>query len=92
MGIDIVIAARELRKRIKTIHLSDYQAGQTHVFIGEGELDFANFFDNLDKKSISAVTLECSLLPIGIPNQEISHKELISRMREARLNLENLIK
>jgi sugar phosphate isomerase/epimerase len=91
IGTDIVEAARKLAKNIKTIHLSDFTAGRTHVFIGEGELDLSGFFDVIDKESLNAVTLECSLSSLDKPNQEMSYKEMVSRMKEARIRLDDLI-
>ncbi|RPJ28500.1 MAG: sugar phosphate isomerase/epimerase [Chloroflexi bacterium] len=91
MGIDIVAAARKLRRNIKTIHLSDFMAGQSHVFIGEGELDFSGFFDVIDKESLNAVTLESSLSSMDNPHHEMSYNELVNRMREARIRLERLL-
>jgi len=91
IGTDIVEAARKLGRNIKTIHLSDFIAGRTHVFIGDGELDLSGFFDVIDKKSLNAVTLESSLSSMDNPNQEMSYNELVSRMREARVRLERLV-
>jgi sugar phosphate isomerase/epimerase len=89
-GIDIVEAARQLRNTIKTIHLSDFIAGQSHVFIGEGELDFASFFEVVDLKRLNAVTLESSLSSLGKPNHAMSYADQVSRLKEARSRLERL--
>jgi sugar phosphate isomerase/epimerase len=91
IDIDIVEAARKLSGNIKTIHLSDFKAGRTHVFIGVGELDFSGLFDVIDKGSLCAITLECSLSPLDNPHQEMSYTDLASRMREARKRLESLL-
>jgi sugar phosphate isomerase/epimerase len=91
MGTDIVEAAKILEGNIKTIHLSDFIAGRTHVFIGEGELDFPGFFDVIDKEHLNAVTLESSLSPMDNPNQEMIYNEMVGRMREARIRLESLL-
>jgi len=91
IGIDIVDAARELDRNVKTIHLSDFKAGKTHVFIGEGELDFTSFFHALDRQSINAITLECSLSSIENLNHEMSYTELVNRLKEARKRVENIL-
>lgn len=91
IGIDIVEAARILGKSIRTIHLSDFSAGRTHVFPGEGELDFSGFFGALDKDGLKAVTLECSLLSIDAPGHAMSYNELVSRLAEARKRLERFL-
>ena len=91
IGIDIVNAARILRRQIKTIHLSDFKAGRSHVFIGEGELDLRGFFDVIDKESLNAVTLECSLGSIDYPAHEMHYNERVIRMSEARERMERLL-
>jgi len=85
---DILAAARELKPSIKTVHLSDYQAGRRHVFIGEGTLDLAGFFEVIDKEQLNAVTLECSFSPLSGSSQEMSQAELVGRLREAQGVLE----
>ena len=91
IGTELLEAARILSANIKTIHLSDYKAGRTHVFIGEGELDLAGFFGVVDKGRLNAVTLECSLASINNSDREMSHKALVSRMKEARMRLERYL-
>jgi sugar phosphate isomerase/epimerase len=91
MGTDIIEAARELRKSIRTIHLSDFKAGHTHVFPGEGELDLPGFFDTIDKTSLNAVTLESTLGSMDRPAHEMSRSEMVSRLKEARERLERLL-
>jgi len=91
IGTDIIEAAKKLGRNIKTIHLSDFIAGQAHVFIGEGELDLAGFFQVIDKESLNAITLESSLSSPDNPNHEMSYNRLVSRMTEARLRLERLL-
>jgi sugar phosphate isomerase/epimerase len=92
METDIVQSALKLRKVIKTIHLSDYRAGRSHVFIGEGDLDLADFCRVIDKEILKIVTLECSLSPMENSPGEDSHNEMVSRMREGRLRLAHLIR
>ena len=65
--------------------------GRTHVFIGEGDLDLSGFFDVIEKESLKAVTLECSLTSIDNPDSKMSYNELVSRMEEARIRLRNLL-
>lgn len=91
IGTDIVEAAKKLRENIKTIHLSDFKAGNAHVFIGEGELDLVGFFDVINKEKLNAVTLESSLASMDNPNHEMSYNELVNRLREARVRLECLL-
>jgi sugar phosphate isomerase/epimerase len=89
IGIDIVEAARKLGENIRTVHLSDFKEGRSHVFIGEGQLDLSGLFDVLDKESLNAVTLESSLSYINDPHYAMNYNELVSRMREARLRIEH---
>lgn len=91
IGTDIIEAAKKLGSNIKTIHLSDFIAGQTHVFIGEGELDLVGFFQVIDKESLNAITLESSLSSPDNSNHEMSHYSLVSRMTEARLRIEHYL-
>jgi sugar phosphate isomerase/epimerase len=74
---------------VKTIHLRDFAEGRRHAFIGEGKLDLATFFAAIDRKSLQAITLECSLSSRNRPQQAMSQQELISRAREARQRLES---
>lgn len=90
IGIDILEAARKLGKNIKTIHLSDFKKGRSHVFIGEGELDLQGFFAVVDSQNLNAVTLECSLTSQDHSNHEMNYNELVSRMKQARLRIEHL--
>jgi sugar phosphate isomerase/epimerase len=91
IGTDIVEAAKILGTSIKTVHLSDFLAGKSHVFIGEGELDLAGFFNAIDKGSLHAITLESSLSSVDNPDHKMSHKELVKRLRDARMRLEGLL-
>ncbi len=91
IGVDIVDAARKINHTIQTIHLSDYVAGQRHVFIGEGELDLPGFFNALDKESVNAVTLECSLSTFTKSAQDMIYTEMVARLRAARLKLVELL-
>lgn len=88
IGIDIVEAARALGRNVRTIHLSDFKAGKTHVFIGEGDLDFASFCHAIDTQSLNAITLECSFSSIENPDREMSYTELVDQLKEARKRVE----
>lgn len=91
IGVDIIEAAQITGKNIKTVHLSDFAGSRSHVFIGEGVLDFTGFFAAMGTECLNAVTLECSLALIDQPNRELSYAEMVGRMREARLRLERLL-
>lgn len=91
IGTDIVDAARILGRSIRTIHLSDFSAGRTHVFPGEGELNLSGLFSVLDRDGLKAVTLESSLSLVDDPGREMRYNELVSRMAEARTRLERFL-
>lgn len=88
MGTDVVAAARALGGQTRTMHLSDYQAGRTHVFVGEGELDLPGVFKALDVDHLHAVTVECSLARGNGTVQPLARAEKVARMREARIRTE----
>jgi sugar phosphate isomerase/epimerase len=83
MGIDIVEAARTMGDRIRTIHLSDYLDGQTHLFPGEGALDFTVFFQVLALPTLRAITLESSVGFKGEDVRQLDRPTMISRLRLA---------
>ncbi len=60
-GVDIVHAAAVLRSKVKTLHLSDYLHPRSHVYLGEGQLDFAGFFKALDLEQLYLATIECAI-------------------------------
>jgi sugar phosphate isomerase/epimerase len=91
MGVDITEAARILRDRIRSIHLSDFVDGKPHVFIGDGDLDFADFFGVIDFSTLSAITLECLWTVGDKSTQEMTKDELVSRMAQAKDDLERLL-
>ena len=91
IGTDIVEAAKILGTTVRTVHISDFRAGRTHLFIGEGDLDLPAFFQALDGNDLNAVTLECSLSLAGTPDRPLSDGEMVSRMREARVRMERLV-
>ncbi len=84
MGADVVQAARTLHDRVRTVHLSDYQAGKAHVFVGEGDLDLPGVLAALDATVLRAVTLECA---VGFPDEDVlqmSPDQMIGRLRLAK--------
>jgi sugar phosphate isomerase/epimerase len=91
MGMDIVQAAHVLKGRIRSIHLSDYIDGKSHVFIGDGDLNFADFFRTIDLSTVNCVTLECLWTVRAKSTQEMTQQELISRMARAKGELEGLL-
>jgi len=60
-GVDITEAAKILKNRVRTIHLSDYIDSKAHVFPGEGLLDFKSFMNELNKPAIHSLTIECDI-------------------------------
>jgi sugar phosphate isomerase/epimerase len=87
-GIDITQAARCLKGKINTIHLSDYTEGSRHVLVGDGTLDFANFFREIDFSALNAVTLECSVAFLNENPRELSRGARIERLKIARERLD----
>ena len=91
MGTDITEAARSLGSSVRSIHLSDYCGGKTHLFIGDGELDFQGFFTAVDRDCLYATTLECSLSTPDHPDREMSRELLVARLTTARHRAEVLL-
>ena len=83
MGIDIVQAARILGDRVRTVHLSDYLDGQTHLFPGEGVLDFTAFFQALAFPTLRAITLESSVGLRGEDVRQLDQATMIARLQMA---------
>jgi sugar phosphate isomerase/epimerase len=84
MGTDISQAAQTLYGKVKTVHFSDYEAGQGHLFPGDGQLDFPRFFQQLDPAALQSITLECTP---GHKNEErasLGHAQMIERLKEAK--------
>lgn len=88
MGIDIEQAARTLGDRIRTIHLSDYLDGETHLFPGEGVLDFATFFRALAFPTLRAIILESSMGFRGEDVRQLDRAPMIARLHLAGERLE----
>lgn len=91
MGTDIQDAARVLRDRIRSVHLSDYIDGKIHVFIGEGELDLMQFLHLIDRKKLTSVTLECSLSSLDKSDQQMSHDELVNRLKLLKKKVDSML-
>lgn len=70
-NIDLVDAAAMLKHRVRTIHLSDYHNGRSHVFVGDGDLDLKTFYRQLNPRDLYMTTIEC-----GIPH--IAEDEALS--------------
>jgi sugar phosphate isomerase/epimerase len=83
MGTDIIAAAHTLGDRVRTIHLSDYRDGQTHLFPGDGVLDFPGFFGALTLSTLQAITLECSAGFNGEDVRQLDLTTMISRLHLA---------
>ena len=92
IGVDVVQAACVLQKKIKTIHLSDFVDGKTHVFIGNGELDFTNLFRVLDLSTLHSITLECSVGFLGENTLDLMQTEMVDRLKTAMSRLQGWIK
>lgn len=92
MGIDVIQAAMLLREKIRTIHLSDYLNGKTHVFVGEGQLDFPGLFQVLDLSTLYAITLECAMDSPGKNLSEMTQSEIVDMVRLASQHLEGWVK
>lgn len=60
-GFDIVHAATMLKSSVRTLHLSDYLFPRSHVYLGDGQLDFAAFFKELDVDQTYLATIECAI-------------------------------
>lgn len=87
IGINIAEAADILKEYVKGIHLSDYKCGKAHLFPGEGELDFKDFFNKLNVNSLHALTLECNM-PYDQSNPDVA----VQSMKMAREYLENIMR
>ena len=91
IGVDVVWAARILKEKIRTIHLSDYLNGKAHVFIGDGNLDFVNVFRVLEFSALHSITLECSVGLSGEAVAEMEQVRIIDRLKTAKSRLHGWI-
>ena len=90
IGVNLLEAARILKDKIHSVHLSDYIAGRAHVFVGEGELDLPGFLSLLDPEVFNMVTLECSISSVNRSDREMDHGEMVNRMKLLRARVESL--
>lgn len=91
MGINIREAARILNGNIRSVHLSDYVDGRAHVFVGEGQLDLEGFLRLADPTVLNTVTLECSVSTADRSDRQMSHPEMVSRLRILKAKVENFL-
>jgi sugar phosphate isomerase/epimerase len=91
MGQDLLEAAQILNGNIRSIHLSDFKAGRTHVFIGDGDLSLAEFFRSLETGTLNSIVLECSLSSNDRSDREMQGDEIVARLRLARNRLETYL-
>jgi sugar phosphate isomerase/epimerase len=91
INVDLLHAARILQGSIRSVHLSDYQAGRTHVFIGEGDLNLNGFLKLVDPSVLDAVTLECSVSLPDKSDRQMSHAEMVDRMKLAKSMVESMV-
>jgi sugar phosphate isomerase/epimerase len=90
-GLDVVQAARVLRAETKTVHLGDYVDGKTHVFIGDGDLDFASVLRVFDLSRLHSLTVECSVGFHGEDAQTLNQEEMVDRLKTAMRRLQGWI-
>jgi len=90
MGTNIIEAARILEGNIRSVHLSDYTDGRPHTFVGEGELDLNGFIKLISATGNAWVTLECSLSTADRSDRQMSHVELVNRMKVLKAKVESL--
>jgi len=77
---------------LKSVHLSDYADSQTHLFIGEGYLDFPGLFQIFETVPADlTITLECSMSTRDKPAQEMTKAELLARLIEAKKRLDGFL-
>jgi sugar phosphate isomerase/epimerase len=90
IGINLIDAVRTLDGCVRSVHLSDYVDGRTHVFIGEGRLDLEGFLRLTDPTALHTVTLECSVSTADRPDREMTHTEMVERLRLLKRYVESL--
>jgi sugar phosphate isomerase/epimerase len=90
-GFDFIQAAKDLGQRLQSIHLSDFAAGRSHVFLGDGEMDFATFFRQVDLSGLKTLTLECSPGCLGEDPRQLDQAGFTQRLAEAKRRLLNFI-
>ena len=78
-NIELNNAASHLKDRVKTIHISDFHEGKSHVYIGNGVLNFEEFAHHLNLSLLHAVTIEC-----GLPAGKQGHDYIIEKYKAAK--------
>ncbi len=91
IGIDPIKAARVLRKRVKSLHLSDFLDGNTHLFVGDGNIDFVKLFQVLDLQAVRSATLEYMIAPPEEPISSAKQTEFTDNLKTAKARLEGWI-
>lgn len=74
-----------LKSHIRTIHLSDFIDGKSHVYIGDGDLDLSEFARLISKNELHSVTIEC-----GIPFKKNNYPEAIEKCKEVKARTEKI--
>jgi len=87
VGIDIIHAAKVLRERVKSIHLSDFKDGKNHLYLGEGELKLKEFLTYFTLDNLHALTIECN-----IPYDQSNPNVAVLSMKKAQNYLQSIIK
>jgi sugar phosphate isomerase/epimerase len=91
LGVDGLRAAQTLSEQVRTVHLSDFQAGMAHVFPGAGELDLAGILRSLNPAVLQSITLECAP---GLPGEDrfgMDQGIAVERLKEARRRVEQAL-
>ncbi len=83
MGVSVPAAAAALRGAVRSVHLSDYADGRSHVFVGEGSINLPAVLRALDGAALYGITLECS---VGFPREDVRRMapaDMVERLRLA---------
>ena len=91
IGINLLEVVRILRDQINSVHFSDFQAGRTHVFVGEGVLDLAGFLGLVDPIILDTITLECSVSTVDRSDRQMSHVEIVERLMILKAKVESML-
>jgi sugar phosphate isomerase/epimerase len=87
IDVDVYEAINILRKKVKTVHLSNFIKGNSHLSTRKGQLDISKIISSFDQTITEAVTLE-----INIPKEIKQNKtEIINFLRIEKEYLENLL-
>jgi sugar phosphate isomerase/epimerase len=91
ISVDLLEAAHVLNGCVRSLHLSDYLPDRTHVFPGEGMLNLGGFLSLVDFSHLDAVTLECSVSTLDKPDRQMSHVEMVGRMKTLKMTIERML-